>query len=121
VYTTHPSLVLEMVKDIISRKIYPTPEVMGNVIRNVGKVKDIVVAQELYDIGMEVANRWAPSIKVKAQMLARNALLYSYATVGNVEQALEIYQEIIAQGAKVQANCYAALLLARSETALDEA
>ncbi|CAG8502604.1 514_t:CDS:2 [Paraglomus brasilianum] len=119
--TVDSALVVKKVRDMIAGSVYPTPEVMGHAIRNVGKAKNIERSKELFDIALEVANVWNNSLKNHAIYLARNNMVISYATVGNIEEALSLYYQVLENGQALDSNAYASLLLAESDKVFDEA
>ncbi|CAG8549860.1 58_t:CDS:1, partial [Racocetra persica] len=117
----NPVLLLSEFHKMLKEDLIPTPELVSQAIRNLGKSKNVKEAEELYQLSLEFFKKLDPSVCTNGLNWARNSMLIAYASNGQLDKAYQIYNEIFALGYQPDANAYADLLVAESNRNPDEA
>ncbi|CAG8522398.1 16108_t:CDS:1, partial [Dentiscutata erythropus] len=115
------ALLLSEFHKMLKEDLIPTPELVSQAIRNLGKSKNLKEAEELYKLSLEFFPKLDPSVSTNGLNWARNSMLIAYASNGQLDKAYQIYNEIFALGYQPDANAYADLLVAESDRDPDEA
>ncbi|CAG8512520.1 4399_t:CDS:2 [Diversispora eburnea] len=121
---THTIDSVALMKEIhlmLESDLLPTPELVSQAIRNLGKGKMLKEAEELYNLALDFFQKLDPSVGNNAIQWARNSMLISYASNNQLDKAYQIYDDLFASGYKPDANAYADLLVAEGDRDPDEA
>ncbi|CAG8466523.1 12992_t:CDS:1 [Funneliformis mosseae] len=106
---------------MLNEDLLPTPELVSQAIRNLGKAKELEKALEVYNLTYDFHQKWKSPIRENTLHYARNSMLVAYATSHNLEGANKMYQEIIDSGRYPDANAIADYLVCEGERNTDEA
>ncbi|CAJ0828975.1 9080_t:CDS:2 [Entrophospora sp. SA101] len=113
--------VLKGIKKMLSEDLLPTPELISQAIRNLGKARNLKEAKEIYELSLEFCNQWDGQVRDRSLYYSRNSMLVAYASNHMVDEAFQIYNEIIESGHHPDASAYADLLVAEGSHDPDEA
>ncbi|RHZ87993.1 hypothetical protein Glove_26g174 [Diversispora epigaea] len=120
-HTIDSAALMKEIHLMLESDLLPTPELVSQAIRNLGKGKMLKESEELYNLAIDFFQKLDPSVSSNAIQWARNSMLISYASNNQLDKAYEIYNELFASGYKPDANAYADLLVAEGDRDPDEA
>ncbi|CAB4480696.1 unnamed protein product [Rhizophagus irregularis] len=113
-------LMIEFYK-MLDEGLLPTPELVSQAIRNLGKIKELDKAKEIYNHALDFHQKWKSPIRENTLHYARNSMLVAYSVNHNLECANQMYQEIVDSGRYPDANAIADYMICEGERDTDEA
>ncbi|PKC04852.1 TPR-like protein, partial [Rhizophagus irregularis] len=106
---------------MLDEGLLPTPELVSQAIRNLGKIKELDKAKEIYNHALDFHQKWKSPIRENTLHYARNSMLVAYSVNHNLECANQMYQEIVDSGRYPDANAIADYMICEGERDTDEA
>ncbi|CAJ0762582.1 13295_t:CDS:2 [Entrophospora sp. SA101] len=110
-----PGLILAGIKQMLNDNLLPTPELVSQAIRNLGKQNRLEEAQEIYKLFLGFYTNWNKQVREKALHYVYNSMLIAYASNNMADEAYKVHDEIIKKGWHPDAGAYADLLVAEKE------
>ncbi|CAG8452212.1 8074_t:CDS:1 [Acaulospora morrowiae] len=120
-HTIDSVALMNEIRQMLNEGLIPTPEVVSQAIRNLGKGKMLSEAEELYNLALDFFKKLDPSVGFHALQWSRNSMLIAYACNSRLDDAYRLYDELFESGSKPDANAYADLLVAEGDRDPDEA
>ncbi|CAG8553366.1 6570_t:CDS:2 [Acaulospora colombiana] len=120
-HTIDSIALMKEIRQMLDEGLLPTPEVVSQAIRNLGKGKMLSEAEELYNLALDFFQKLDQSVGFHALQWARNSMLIAYACNSRLDDAYRLYDELFESGSKPDANAYADLLVAEGDRDPDEA
>ncbi|CAJ0906120.1 12991_t:CDS:1, partial [Entrophospora sp. SA101] len=110
-----PGVILTGIKQILDDNLLPTPELVSQAIRNLGKQNKLEEALEIYKLFLTFYTQWNKQVREKALYYIYNSVLIAYASNDKADEAFKVHDEMIKKCWHPDADAYADLLVVEKE------
>ncbi|CAJ0912671.1 17589_t:CDS:1 [Entrophospora sp. SA101] len=110
-----PGVILTGIKQILDDNSLPTPELVSQAIRNLGKQNKLEEALEIYKLFLTFYTQWNKQVREKALYYIYNSVLIAYASNDKADEAFKVHDEMIKKCWHPDADAYADLLVVEKE------